>query len=94
MKTLILAVLVSALGWGTSLASDTTEIYVESVVMGTDGQMRTRINGEYLTRQGEKQGIRVIDINYQWVTVEFSGQLYKIKPGVTESLVSSSSKRD
>lgn len=56
-------------------------IKLESVVMGTDGQMRARINGEYLTRQSVKDGIKVLDINYQQVKLEFQGRQINLSPG-------------
>lgn len=57
------------------------EIQLESVVMGTDGQMRARINGAYLTRQQVKEGVKVVDIDYQRVLVEYQGQIIKLTPG-------------
>ncbi len=56
-------------------------IKLESVVMGTDGQMRARINGEYLTRQSVKDGIKVLDINYQQVKLEFQVRQISLSPG-------------
>jgi hypothetical protein len=62
------------------------KIQVESVVMGTDGQMRVRINGQYLTRHSEKDGVKVIDMDYQTVKVEIRGQQMILKPHQTLTL--------
>lgn len=61
-------------------------IKVESVVMGTDGQMRVRINGQFLTRHSEKDGVKVIDMDYQQVKVEVQGQSMTLKPHQTLTL--------
>lgn len=61
-------------------------IQVESVVMGTDGQMRVRINGQYLTRQSEKDGIKVLDMDYDHVKVKAQGQILELKPHQTLKL--------
>lgn len=87
MKGALLAVLISMLSIGSVWANEpVSEIYVESVVMGTDGQMRARINGEYLTRQSDKQGIKVLDMDYKSVTVRYQGKIYTIQPGSTLNL--------
>jgi hypothetical protein len=62
------------------------KIQVESVVMGTDGQMRVRINGQYLTRHSEKDGVKVVDMDYQQVKVEVMGQQMTLKPHQTLTL--------
>jgi hypothetical protein len=62
------------------------KIQVESVVLGTDGQMRVRINGQYLTRHSEKDGVKVIDMDYQQVKVEVMGQAMTLKPHQTLTL--------
>lgn len=64
------------------------EIKLESVVMGTDGQMRARVNGTYLTRQQVNEGVKVIDIDYQRVVVEYQGQKIYLAPGERWSSVS------
>jgi hypothetical protein len=61
-------------------------IQVESVVMGTDGQMRVRVNGQYLTRHSERDGIRILDINYEEVQVTAKGQVFRIKSHHTLTL--------
>lgn len=62
------------------------QIQVQSVVMGTDGQMRVRINGQYLTRHSEKDGIKVLDMDYETVKVEARGQVFWLKPHQTLKL--------
>jgi hypothetical protein len=61
-------------------------IQIESVVMGTDGQMRVRVNGQYLTRHSERDGIRVLDMNYDQVQVQAQGQVFWMKPHHTLTL--------
>ena len=61
-------------------------IQIESVVMGTDGQMRVRVNGQYLTRHSEREGIRVLDMNYDQVQVQAQGQTFWLKPHHTLTL--------
>ncbi|WP_052501481.1 hypothetical protein [Thiomicrospira microaerophila] len=80
-----LASLVSAPVWAASHSPALT-VQVESVVMGTDGQMRVRINGQYLTRHSEKDGVKVIDMDYQTVKVEVRGQQMILKPHQTLTL--------
>ncbi|SFR61072.1 hypothetical protein [Thiomicrospira sp. ALE5] len=61
-------------------------IQIESVVMGTDGQMRVRVNGQYLTRHSERDGIRVLDMDYDQVQVQAKGQTFWLKPHHTLTL--------
>lgn len=90
MKSYILLSAILALTFTTNLkaqeSSSPLVIQVESVVMGTDGQMRVRINGQYLTRHSEKDGVRVIDMDYQHVKVEARGQQMTLKPHQTLTL--------
>ncbi|AHF01717.1 hypothetical protein THIAE_08065 [Thiomicrospira aerophila AL3] len=70
----------------TSAATTPLVIQIESVVMGTDGQMRVRVNGQYLTRHSERDGIRVLDMNYDQVQVQAQGQTFWLKPHHTLTL--------
>lgn len=85
MKTtaLIIAALLGLSGTLTSVQAqnNATSIKLESIVMGTDGQMRARINGEYLTRQGIKDGIKVLDMDYRQVKLEYKGREIHLSPG-------------
>ncbi|UQB43198.1 hypothetical protein JX580_04785 [Thiomicrospira microaerophila] len=89
MKSYILLSAMLALTFSTNLKAQESSplvIQVESVVMGTDGQMRVRINGQYLTRHSEKDGVRVIDMDYHHVKVEARGQQMTLKPHQTLTL--------
>ena len=81
MKRLGVLLLMLSLGWVNVQASELKEIEVGSVVMGTDGQMRVRINGQFLTRQSEKDGIKVLDMDYRQVKLEFEGRELILSPG-------------
>lgn len=80
IRLLIVTSLTALLSLSTIHASEPKTIHVESVVMGTDGQMRVRINGQFLTRQSEKDGIKVLDMTYETVKVEVGGQVLWLKP--------------
>jgi hypothetical protein len=67
-------------------AEQVAKIQVESIVMGTDGQMRVRINGQYLTRQSEKDGVKVLDMDYSKVVLLVKGQHIEMKPHQTLNL--------
>jgi len=58
-------------------------IQIESVVMGTDGQMRVKVNGQFLTRHSERDGIRVLDMDYHQVKVLAQGQTLLLAPNQT-----------
>lgn len=79
MKRLLIVMLM--LGWLNVQAAEHKTIQVGSVVMGTDGQMRVRINGQFLTRHSEKDSIKVLDMDYQQVKLEFEGREILLKPG-------------
>lgn len=79
MKRLLIVMLM--LGWLNVQAAERKTIQVGSVVMGTDGQMRVRINGRFLTRHSEKDGIKVLDMDYQQVKLEFEGREIMLSPG-------------
>ncbi|MFA6698759.1 MAG: hypothetical protein WCS28_01205 [Thiomicrospira sp.] len=59
---------------GSAKASAEGGVYVASVVMGTDGQMRAKVNGAYLTRQQQKDGFVVLDMDYERVLLEYQGE--------------------
>jgi hypothetical protein len=72
-------------------AEEVASVSVSSVVMGTDGQMRARVNGSYLTRQQQKDGFRVLDMDYQRVVMDYKGQRIVLKPGERWSVSNDSS---
>ena len=83
MKALLILALTLGLGLSSAQASEAKTIEVGSVLMGTDGQMRVRINGQFLTRQSEKDGIKVLDMDYRQVKLEFEGRELILSPGQT-----------
>lgn len=71
-------------------AAEPKTIQIESVVMGTDGQMRVRINGQFLTRQSEKDGIKVLDMDYKTVRLKVGEQVLWLTPHQTLVLTDTS----
>ncbi|MBE0494159.1 MAG: hypothetical protein IBX48_07435 [Thiomicrospira sp.] len=87
MKTLLILALTLGLSWTNIQAAEPTKtIQIESVVMGTDGQMRVRINGQFLTRHSEKDGIKVLDMDYKRVQIQVGEQVLWLTPHQTVSL--------
>lgn len=81
MKRVGIALIMFGLSWANVYASELKSIEVGAVVMGTDGQMRVSINGQFLTRQSEKDGIKVLDMDYRQVKLKFEGQELILTPG-------------
>lgn len=86
MKRLGIALIMLGLSGVTLYASEPKIIEVGAVVMGTDGQMRVSINGQFLTRQSEKDGIKVLDMDYRQIKLQAGEQVFLLTPNQTLNL--------